>query len=70
MAINVIHVGGIAVCLDAEAVLNAYGAHALKIDAIGNVEVLIAETDGAEWRSTEDAPLVQPAGKPTKARKQ
>lgn len=69
MAINVINVGGVAVCLDAEAVLNAYGAHALRIDHKGDMELLLATPDGALWESVDDAPLVQSAGKP-KARKQ
>lgn len=70
MAINVINIGGVVICMDAEAVLNAYGGHALRINTLGDMEVWLVDTDGGEWRDAAEAPLVQSVGKPTKARKQ
>lgn len=61
--------GTIIIC-DADALLVSYGAHAMRVDALGDIELLMAETEGSQWVSILEAELVQPASRTNKARKQ
>lgn len=69
--IQVVPSNGLQVIADWEVLINAYGAHAARVMLSGDIELLIANAEGeAEWQDVTDAELVQPAGKPAKARKQ
>lgn len=61
---------GTIVYFDPEVLAVAYGAHAVRVTIEGDLQVLVITTEEVEWRNLEDADLVQPAGKPAKARKQ
>lgn len=63
-------VDGIDYFFDPEVLLLAYGGHAIRLGPYGNIEVLIATTDSVEWTPISELDLVQPIGKPAKARKQ
>ena len=56
--------------LDPEMLMVAFGGHAIRVGQYGSIEVLIATTEEVEWTPVSDLDLVQPAGKPAKARKQ
>lgn len=61
---------GSVVYFDPEMFMAAYGAHAVRVTVDGEIQVLIITTEGAEWLALDEADLVQPVGRPTKARKQ
>ena len=61
---------GVTVYFDPETFMAAYGAHAVRVTIDGDIQVLIITTDGYDWLPLDEADLVQPVGRPAKARKQ
>lgn len=61
---------GCIVYFDPEMFMAAYGAHAVRLTPEGEIQVLMITTEGAGWETLDNADLVQPVGRPAKARRQ